>query len=161
MSRRFAAFAVGIVVVLLAASCSATRVAARHLASPTPKPRQAANASGQAPSSAPAVRLFAGVQSAVGAVSQYCSRQPCGTRAVSPPRVGIAAGSIVTFAVQPAPDQAVLTLTGSGASRVALATGTLLAYQGRLDGGAHRVTLQLRWGQVSGTWLWDVTVSGG
>jgi len=161
MARRSAVLAFCAALAVASASCSGTRVAAKHPASPQPATRVAGKVTRPGPAAAPAVRMFAGVQSAVGAVSVYCTRTPCGTRAVSPPRVGVAAGSIVTFAVQPAPDQAVLAITGSGSARVALASGTLLAYQGRLGGGPHRLTLQLRWGGTSGVWLWDVTVAAG
>jgi len=160
MARRPALLAFCAVLAVASASCSGTPAAAKRQASPRPATHVAGKVTRPGPAAAPAVRMFAGVQSAVGAVSQYCTR-PCGIRAVSPPRLVVVAGSIVTFAVQPAPDQAVLTITGSGTTRVALAPGTLLAYQGRLAGGSHRLTLQLRWGGTSGIWLWDVTVAAG
>jgi hypothetical protein len=102
--------------------------------------------------------MFAGVQSALGVVASYCARTPCPSRPASTRRLTVAAGSIVTFAVQPAPDRAALAVDGT---RVSLATGTLLAYQGRLPSGWHRLTLQLTWGATSGTWVWDVAVAAG
>jgi hypothetical protein len=143
---------------IVAGACSSPRVAAKRSTGTRPTAHAAGTVAAQAPPGAPTVRMFAGVQSTVGVVAQYCSRPPCAASPVSTRRLELAAGSIVTFAVQPAPDQAVLSVDGTGGTRVALATGTLLAYQGRLGPGWHRLALQLRWGRSTGVWIWDVSV---
>ena len=66
--------------------------------------------------------------------------------------------SVVTFAVDPPPKGAVLDVGGSGARRVVLSPGTLMALQGALAPGVHRLTLTLKWADAEGIWLFEVQI---
>src|SRR5687767_9883306 len=155
MPRIQRAVAVAAMIVVLAACSSdgshrvaSSPQAAAAAAKPAPKSR----------ASAPPVRLFAGVQSSLGALTQFCRGTKCETVAAGPKRLTIADRSIVTFAVDAKPDLAVLDVSGTGARRVSLAAGTLMPFNGGLAPGQHRLSLQLRWGTSLGTWIFDVVV---
>jgi len=154
-------FAVLVVFCLAVGGCSAGKHEVAKAPSKAPAQvsavaKKATSKGGRA--TAPPVRMFAGVQSALGTLVQFCRGAACTEHGATVRRLPVAPGSVVTFAVDSAPDQAVLDVSGAGGKRVSLATATLMAYQGRLAPGAHRLTLQLRWGTTSATWVFDVGV---
>jgi hypothetical protein len=133
-----------------------TSTGAKASALATPAVKQQAQVRSR--SSAPHVRMFAGVQSALGALQQFCRGKKCDQPNTPPSRIAIAEGAVMTFAVDSAPDLAVLDVGGTGARRLSLPTGTLMPVPHRLAPGAHRLVLQLRWGTSVGTWAFDVVV---
>jgi hypothetical protein len=157
MRRRRAPFV--LIACFALASCTAKAGPPRAAGAGRPAAAASKKPSAVAPkSSAPEVRMFAGVASEVGTLVQFCKAKTCSVHPALTARLPIVEGSIVTFAVDAAPDLAVLDVSGTGARRVSLAAATLMAFQGRLAPGSHRLTLQLRWGSSSGTWVYDVSV---
>ena len=65
---------------------------------------------------------------------------------------------MVSFAVDPSPQGAILDIGGAGARRVVLTPGSLMALQEPLALGVHRLTLTLKWPGAEGTWLFEVQV---
>lgn len=104
----------------------------------------------------PAVRMFAGTSSVLGTPVRFCTGGDCAAGDASPPRLTVAAGSVLTFAVGRAPASAVLDVTGTGGGRYSLPGATLMSWGRPIAAGTHRFTLSMTWRDGEGTWTFLV-----